>query len=316
MMGPMIDLTMRAQAESLIDLFDPSLEKAKVIAPFEHSLAAIEHDYEELIQLSQHRERYNVLWAFSYANSRLQQEVSKVFTDQVKEKILSHAGSHRNKERQQTIVKKFSVIEDHLTDMIHRTRTSTRAFRSATVLISLAEIMITFLIVILVAEISQMIDRAVSIPQLSIIFIGVFGLMRMFLEKAKERFLFNWRWNMYQDTVDRAFRGIIIMTSTSYILAYYIKRGTFLQDIDDLLEKTLTELFRKESQQEMRTRRAAHITARSRQLTLERITQLKLQMDKKTIHTALGIQEAPRTVAAPAKRRIDQLLTRFRKRTP
>ncbi len=98
--------------------------------------------------------------------------------------------------------------------------------------------------IIIVSEISQVFNKAVSIPQLSIIFIGVFGLLRMFLEKANQQFLFNWRWNMYQDTVDNAFNGMIVMMATSYILAFYIKRGTFLEDIDDLLEKSLKELFR------------------------------------------------------------------------
>ena len=276
--------------EQMITKFDDSLDPARVTAPFRDSISILDRDYTELIRMSRQRERYNVSWAFSYANEQLQQIAAHIFTSQVKDRIISNANSYRNRKHRDAILKKFSVIERNLTSKIRKTGTSARAFRTAAILISLAEIIITLAIVLIVAEISQAIDRAVSIPQMSMIFIGVFGLLRMFLEKAKQQFLFNWRWNMFQDTVDTAFNGMAVMMTTSYMLAYYIKRGTFLEDIDDLLEKAVDELSRRPDKRELRERRAAHIVARKRQETLERITSLKMHMDKDVIHEAIGLE--------------------------
>lgn len=286
----------------LIGRFDEGMDLESATAPFQKEIGSFEDSYEQLIDLSRKRERYNVFWAFSHAHVTLQQIVSELFSDQVKKKMLVHTSSHRNRRQQETIQTKFSVIERYLTDMIHKTITSSRAFRSATLIISAAEIIITLLIVLIVSEISLTVDRAVSIPQMSIIFIGVFGLIRMFLEKGKQRFLFNWRWNKYQDTLDEAFRGMSVMLATSFLLTWYLKQGTFLEKIDDLLEETLIELEKPETAEEAAARHAAHRTSRHRQMLLERLDQLTSSMDKQTVQQALrlpgnekpgGMQESP-----------------------
>ena len=106
--------------ESMINKFDDSLESAQVVAPFLDSIQEMDQDYTELIEISQQRERYNVLCAFSHANNHLQQEVSKIFTKQVKDKILIPADSHRNRAQREPILKKFIVIEENLTYKIVR----------------------------------------------------------------------------------------------------------------------------------------------------------------------------------------------------
>lgn len=274
----------------MIEGFDHTISPEKIIEPFRGTVSTLECDYNELIKISQQRERYNPSWAFSYAHEKLQHELSHIFTKKVKDQILGHAEAHKNRERKDVILTKFSVIEQHLTTKIKKTANYSRAFKTATFLISTAEILLTFLIVVLVTQISQAINKAVSIPQMSIIFIGVFGLVRLFLEKGKNRFLYSWRWNMYLDTIDTAYHGLITMSATTCMLAFYMKRGTFLEDIDDLLEKSLEELSRKPSKEEKYARRTSHQIARKKLEVSERISRLTQRLDTQTVHAIMGLE--------------------------
>ncbi len=292
------DITRRIT--NMIESFDHTVTPDKIAEPFGSTIAGLERDYIELIRLSQQRERYNPSWAFSFAHEKLQHELSHIFTTQVKDEILGHAEAHKNRERKDIILTKFSVIEQHLTTKIMKTANYSRTFKTATFLISAAEILLTFLIVIIVTEVSRAINKAVSIPQMSFIFIGVFGLMRLFLEKGKNRFLYTWRWNMYLDTVDTAYHGLITMTATTCMLAFYMKRGTFLEDIDDLLEKSLNELSRRPSKEEKARRRASHQVARKKMETNERINILTQRLDTKTVHAIMGMKRAETTLKKPS----------------
>ncbi len=289
------DITSRIQ--DMISSFDPSIEAEAAVSSFRGTIQRLETDYRDLIILSQQRERYNPSWAFSHAHAKLKHELSHIFTRRVKDQILKQAGTHRNRDRQDVILKKFSVIEENLTVKIQKAGTYSKAFRTTAFLISSAELLLSLSIVILVTQLSQLFSSAVtiSLPQLSIIFIGVFGLMRLLLEKGKSRFLNSWRWNMYVDTIDTAYHGLVIMMATTCLLAYYMKRGTFLEDIDDLLEKSLDELSRKVTREERKRRKAAHLVARKRMETTERISLLTQRLDTETVHSIMGldVQEEP-----------------------
>lgn len=303
--------SIRESAENYIKVFDPRTDSAKALALFSHQIGELEADYADLVSIGQQREKYNVSWAFSYAKGKLQHDVMSIFTDEVRSLVLSYTESHKNRQDRDRILTKFSVIEDHLASSLNRSSRAALSSRSATFAVTIAEFGLSFLIVILIAQISQMIDRAVSIPQLSLLFIGIFGTLRMLLEKVKQRSLLVFRWNMFQDSIDSSFNTMAILTAVSCLILHYMKSGSFLYSIDDLLEKAATALEEKPDRKTARERRASHAVARRRQLISERIGELQLQMDKELVQKALDLQSGT-TLSQRLRKSGRSLLTRLR----
>lgn len=288
--GIMGFFSIRKSAENYIRVFDPKADSAKALSLFSHQIQQLEADYSDLVSIGQQREKYNVSWAFSHAKGKLQHDIMSIFTDEVRSLVLSYTESHKNRQDRDRILTKFSVIEEHIASSLNKSSRAALSSRSATIAVTLTEFGLSFLIVILIAQVSQMIDRAVSIPQLSLLFIGIFGTLRMLLEKVKQRSLLVFRWNMFQDSIDSSFNTMAILTAVSCLILHYMKSGSFLYSIDDLLEKAATALEEKPDTKTAKERRASHTVARRRQLISERIRELQLQMDKELVKKALDLQ--------------------------
>jgi hypothetical protein len=267
------DITSKITA-TVISLNGPH-EVDKITAPFAQTISKIESAYAELSSISRYRNTYNSTWAFSYAFSRMHALANQLFSLEVSEKIAVYAGSFKNRSRKQDILKKYEKITDNLSDLIRKTGTSQKLYRTTIWLISLAEGVISLIIVMLITEFAAVFNRAVSLPQLSLLFLGVFGSLRLILERLKTRFLRNWRWTRYQDSVDQAFGSIAAAAGISCILAHHIRQGTFLEQIDDLLEVGLSLLHEKPTPEERRSRRAAHRSARLLAEQRERLEKLQ-----------------------------------------
>jgi len=194
-----------------------SVDPKQITAPFQSLIRQIDTVYDELSAISEHRKRYNLSWAFTYANDQLQKLVLDVYSEKLQQTIDSYSRSYRNRKKRDSIHFKFRSIQRLLIDRINRTRTSPRGFDFARTVILIAEIFITLGIVLGVAQLAAYIDTAVSLPKLSIIFVVIFALIRMVLYKGKELFLFTMGWDMYQNTVDKAFEGFAILMAASCI---------------------------------------------------------------------------------------------------
>ncbi len=289
---------MRGRILQEIAAIDSQIDSQKAAAPFERTIKHTEKAYDELSLIHEQQERYNVNWAFSHASDTVQGIVTTLFSRQLKQKISEYAGSFRNRKKKQTIEHRFSVIQRALTDRVNKTRTSPKLFRTASGIILLSELIITLLIVLTVARVSSVIDQHISIPRLSLLFVGTFGLMRVVLNKATLRFLHNWSWGLYQDAVDAAFEGIAVVMATSFVLAYHVKRGMFLESkIDTLLSRSLKRLQEPLPRYIRRERKALHRAARLKSLKQEQIQRLRYRMEY------LSLQEAFELASVPGIRR-------------
>lgn len=267
-----------------ITAIDSQLDVSRVITPFEHILKHAEKAYQELTDIHQKQERYNVSWAFTYAAETLQQLITSAFTKQLKEKIAAYAGTFRNRKRKHVIEKRFAVIQRTLTEKINKTRTSPKVFRTAAALLLLAEMTGTALIVLILSRLAVLVDANITIPQLSVLFLIIFSLIRLFLYRAKTRFLHNWSWGMYQDAVDTAFDGIAIILAASFVLAFHVKKGVFLESkLDTVLTRSLRLLQEPPSKTLKRQRRARHKAARLKTFELEKIEHIRSKLEYQTI---------------------------------
>ncbi len=234
----------------------------KIMGPFSGSIENIVQVYDDLSSLSRNRNTYNSSWAFSFAFSQMRDLINHLFTVQVTQKIYAYSKSYRNRNSRQDILKKFNRITGNLSDIIGKTSTSQKVVKTTLWVISLGEALISLIIVLFISESMAAFNRVVSLPQLSLIFLAVFGSIRLLLEQLKNRFIKNWRWRTYQDIVDNAFHSISIAAGISCMLAFHVKQGTFLDEIDDLLEKGFLLLREPLSWEEKRRRRAAHQSSR------------------------------------------------------
>ena len=277
-----------------ITAIDSQLDPLRVTEPFEHSIRHIEKVYDELTRIHQQRERYNVHWAFSYAVEQIQNIISGVFTKQLKQKISDYSHTFKNRKKKDTIEQRFAVIQRALTDKIDKTRTSPIRFRAAEALMLAAELLFTLVIVLTAAQTLRFIDRTITIPQLSLLFAAVFGLLRLVLYRTKTRFLGNWSWLLYQDAVDSAFDGLAIVLATSYVLAYHVKRGIFLETkLQSLLSRSLRRLQEPPEKNIRRYRKAQHLSARLRSIELEKIQRFRYRMEYLALDQAFTL-DAPR----------------------
>ena len=276
-----------------IILIDSRLDAVRVTAPFDETIRHLSEVYHDLADIGREQSVYQNTWAYEHAHIELKTIISTLFSDQVLERFRSYSGSFRNRRRQEDILKKFSAVTDHLSETIHKTSTSPRLFRTTGFLIALTEALISLIIVLVISRAADMFDQAVPIPQLSLLFIGIFGVIRLLLEQAKQRFLMHWRWTRYLDTVDKAFEGISVLTAISCILAYHVKRGTFLEEMDDLLEKGVALLGRRTTPDERRRRRATHKASRRVQDIEARIAHLRVTAGTDDVAQALGLRQHP-----------------------
>ncbi len=275
-----------------ISAIDSQLDTSRVVSPFEHTVAHVEKAYRDLTKIHEQRERYNVNWAFSHASDTIQTLISRAFSRQLKDKIASYAGTFRNRRRKHTIEKRFAVIQRSLTEKVNKTRTSPRVFKTAAAVLLLAEMTFTVVIVLLVSRLAFYINRSISVPQLSILFLAIFGLMRLFLYKAKTRFLHNWSWGLYQDAVDTAFDGIAIIMATSFVLAYHVKRGIFLESkLDAILSRSLRQLQEPPSRVLRKQRRAQHHAGRIKSLELEKIERFRGRLEYQSLQEAFDLKK-------------------------
>lgn len=258
-----------------IQELDSSLDPELVMLPFEDHLNHMVTSQAELSSLSEHRDQYQNSWAFSYANEEFQKIISGVFTMGVQERIQAYAGKHKNRFQKDDIIKKFEVIEHRLRADIRKTHSSPRSFQTANYIVAMAEIILTLAIVLGITEVTRAVNEAISLPKISILIVGVFGILKMLLEKAKQRILMNWRWNTYQDTVDKAFDGLAVISAIGYMLAAYVQQGSFLAQIDDLLEKGVTLLTKPMTKEEKRIRRAKHKASYLHGQQMERLKELR-----------------------------------------
>ncbi len=281
-----------------ISAIDSQLDPQRVADPFEHSIKHIEKVYEELTRIHEQRERYNVHWAFSNAVEQIQNIISGVFTKQLKQKISDYALTFKNRRKKDTIEQRFAVMQRALTDKIDKTRTSPIRFKTAEAIMLGAEMIFTLSIVLLAAQTLRVIDRTITIPQLSLLFAAVFGMLRLMLYRAKTRFLSSWSWMLYQDAVDSAFDGIAIVMATSYVLAYHVKRGIFLETkLQSLLSRSLRRLQEPPEGTIRRYRNAQHLSSRLRSIELEKIQRFRFRMEYLALEQAF-------TLNAPKQRRI------------
>lgn len=252
----------REKINSSIMEIDSSLDIDKVTTPFKKTIKDINCVYADLSGISRKRDTYNNAWAFSHAYEQMHLIIDHLFSIKVTEKIFSYSRSFRNRKQQADILKKFRTITSNLSDILHKTSTSQRLFKTTIWLIALAEGVVSLVIVLFITETASAFNSAVSLPQLSLLFLIVFGSLRLLLERLKSRIMQNWRWTRYQATVDRAFNSIAIAAGISCILADHVKKGTFLEKIDDLLEKGVDLLKKPDTREEKIIRRAAHRAAR------------------------------------------------------
>ena len=252
----------REKINSSIMEIDSTIDIDKITTPFKKTIKEINSVYGDLSVISRKRDTYNNAWAFSYAYEQMHLIIDHLFSVKVTEKIFSYSRSFRNRKKQTDILKKFHTITSNLSDILHKTSTSQRLFKTTIWLIALAEGVVSLVIVLFITETASAFNRAVSLPQLSLLFLIVFGSLRLLLERLKSRIMQNWRWTRYQATVDRAFNSIAIAAGISCILAEHVKKGTFLEKIDDLLEKGVDLLKRPDTREEKTIRRAAHRSAR------------------------------------------------------
>ncbi|MCF7944165.1 MAG: hypothetical protein K9L75_01345 [Spirochaetia bacterium] len=266
---------------------DDNLPLKQVTAPFSKLIKQVDLAYEELSQINEHRERYNLNWAFRHANDQLQRLLTEVYSEKLHKKIESYSRRYKNRKVRGSIDFKFRSIQRLLTDRINRTRTSPRGFETARTIILITEIGITLLIVLGVAQLATYINATVSLPKLSLLFVSIFGLLRMVLHKIKEVFLFNAGWEMYQNTVDKAFEGFAILMATSFILAYHVKQGTFLEnELGEILTKSVQDLKRPPDKEQRRRRKAKHRSARLREKRLRMIEDLKKKIEREAVKQA------------------------------
>jgi len=260
---------------------DSSIDIDRVTIPFNKTIHDINSVYADLSGISRKRDTYNNSWAFSYAYEQMHAIIDHLFSVKVTEKIFSYSRSFRNRKKQVDILKKFRAITSNLSDILHKTSTSQRLFKTTIWLIALAEGVVSLIIVLFITETASAFNRAVSLPQLSLLFLVVFGFIRLVLERLKSRVMQNWRWARYQATVDRAFNSIAIAAGISCILADLVKKGTFLEKIDDLLEKGVDLLRKPDTREEKRIRRAAHRSARLLADQEEKLGSLKRSLSQK-----------------------------------
>jgi len=271
----------REKINSSIMEIDSSVDIDKVTTPFNKTIKDINSVYADLSGISRKRDTYNNAWAFSHAYEQMHVIIDHLFSVKVTEKIFSYSRSFRNRKKQADILKKFRTITTNLSDILHKTSTSQRLFKTTIWLIALAEGVVSLVIVLFITESASAFNRAVSLPQLSLLFLIVFGSLRLVLERLKSRIMQNWRWARYQATVDRALNSIAIAAGISCILADHVKKGTFLEKIDDLLEKGVDLLKRPDTRKEKQIRRAAHQSARLLANQEEKLGNLKRALSQK-----------------------------------
>ena len=272
----------REKINSSIMEIDNSVDIDKVTTPFNKTIKDINSVYAELSGLSRKRDTYNNAWAFSHAYEQMHVIIDHLFSVKVTEKIFSYSRSFRNRKKQADILKKFRAITSNLSDILHKTSTSQRLFKTTIWLIALAEGVVSLVIVLFITETASAFNSAVSLPQLSLLFLIVFGSLRLVLERLKSRVMQNWRWARYQITVDRAFNSIAIAAGISCILADHVRKGTFLEKIDDLLEKGVDLLRKPDTKEEKKRRRAAHQSARLLANQEEKLSRLQHSISSKS----------------------------------
>ncbi|GEM_PF-6330627 len=272
----------REKINSSIMEIDNSVDIDKVTTPFNKTIKDINSVYAELSGLSRKRDTYNNAWAFSHAYEQMHVIIDHLFSVKVTEKIFSYSRSFRNRKKQADILKKFRAITSNLSDILHKTSTSQRLFKTTIWLIALAEGVVSLVIVLFITETASAFNSAVSLPQLSLLFLIVFGSLRLVLERLKSRVMQNWRWARYQITVDRAFNSIAIAAGISCILADHVRKGTFLEKIDDLLEKGVDLLRKPDTKEEKRRRRATHQSARLLANQEEKLSRLQHSISSKS----------------------------------
>ena len=242
--------------------------------------------------------------------------IDHLFSVKVTEKIFSYSRSFRNRKKQADILKKFRAITSNLSDILHKTSTSQRLFKTTIWLIALAEGVVSLVIVLFITETASAFNSAVSLPQLSLLFLIVFGSLRLVLERLKSRVMQNWRWARYQITVDRAFNSIAIAAGISCILADHVRKGTFLEKIDDLLEKGVDLLRKPDTKEEKRRRRATHQSARLLANQEEKLGNLKRSLSQKNAIYLTINSNKPITSVTPTIQKFDEkreFLGRIRK---
>ena len=278
---------------SSIEEIDSSIDTDKVIIPFNKIIDEINTIYSDLSIISRKRGTYNNSWAFSHAYEQMHAIIDHLFSEQVTEKIFSYSRSFRNRKKRVDILKKFKAITSNLSDILHKTSTSQRLFKTTLWVIALAEGVVSLIIVLFITEFASAFNRAVSLPQLSLLFLIVFGSIRLVLERLKSSIMQNWRWTRYQATVDRAFNSIAIAAGISCILADHVKKGTFLEKIDDLLEKGVQLLGKPDTKEEKRTRRAAHRSARLLAGQQEKLMSLQRSLNRQGDIYSTAIKNRP-----------------------
>ncbi len=281
---------MKKRIEDEVRSIDSQADPVKATAHFISLVSETSRTYEELSLIHLQRERYNIAWAFTYANETLQRLLGGVFPDQVKERIEAYTRKMRNRRKKGNIERKFHIIQRTLTEKVNKTRTSPKFFTTASVVIFSGEIALTLMIVYLVYQLATIVNASVSVPQLSVLSVGIFALLRFFLYRAKTRLLSSWSWNMYQDAVDSAFDGLAIVIAASSVLAYHVRQGTFMESkLDAVLERSLRHLQEPPSRMERRERRAQHQAARLKAFELERIRSMRKKIELRSLHETLGV---------------------------
>lgn len=306
----------REKINSSIMEIDNSVDIDKVTTPFNKTIKDINSVYAELSGLSRKRDTYNNAWAFSHAYEQMHVIIDHLFSVKVTEKIFSYSRSFRNRKKQADILKKFRAITSNLSDILHKTSTSQRLFKTTIWLIALAEGVVSLVIVLFITETASAFNSAVSLPQLSLLFLIVFGSLRLVLERLKSRVMQNWRWARYQITVDRAFNSIAIAAGISCILADHVRKGTFLEKIDDLLEKGVDLLRKPDTKEEKRRRRATHQSARLLANQEEKLGNLKRSLSQKNAIYLTINSNKPITSVTPTIQKFDEkreFLGRIRK---
>lgn len=234
----------------------------RITAPFEQTISKLEKVYNELSSISRHRNTYNSNWAISHAFKEMHTLTEHLFSYEVSDKIEGYIKSFRNRKSKHDIQRKYEKINSVISELIRKNATSQKLYRTTVWIISVAEGVISLSIVLLITEFAAAFNRAVSLPQFSLLFMGVFGSLRLILERLKTRTLQNWRWKRYQESVDTAFTVIAKAAGISCILAHHIRQGTFLEEVDDILENGFTLMKEPPSKEERRIRRAGHSSQR------------------------------------------------------
>ena len=157
--------------------------------------AEINQFFEGLTEIHEEKERYSIEWAFEDAQQKMD-----VFKKDVIEKRLKSKCTLCKESK--TVLKDFHGLQKLSKGTIRKSKIYARLFSNMYSLLSIVEIMISFLLVMGLSELSHSGAAHIDSHTFSLLFAGTFAFLKVIIERYWVKpMIEKWGWKLYERSI-------------------------------------------------------------------------------------------------------------------